>query len=219
MARRRYKKKYYKKRTYSKKRSDNYEGFFIAVLGVGALVGVAGNEAFSQLPSFVTDITVAIGALLLLGILVWIALNLQRFIKLVTKRQKHRKKVDQQYEEAVNNKSFGHLDWEQFEHFAGDVFRKQGYKVEVTQAQHDKGVDAHMVKDGKSYLMQAKFYKVGNNVGGPATREFAGTILGHDGGFLVTTSDFTPDAYEYAATNPRLTLINGDKLRQMMDAS
>ena len=111
------------------------------------------------------------------------------------------------------------MDWKEFEHLVRELFEKEfssnGGEVKVTQSSRDGGVDAiaydpDILRGGK-IVIQAKRYT--NTVGLSAVRGFWGTTI-HEGankGILVTTSDYGPDAYEFANDKP-ITLINGQNL-------
>ncbi len=116
------------------------------------------------------------------------------------------------------------MDWQDFEHLIRELFEKEfgsaGAEVKVTQASRDKGVDAvafdpDPIRGGKT-VIQAKRYTL--TVGVSAVRDLYGTVLneGAGKGILVTTSDFGPDAYEFASNKP-LVLINGNNLLHMLE--
>jgi restriction system protein len=115
------------------------------------------------------------------------------------------------------------MDWEEFEHFIREIFEKEfvspGSQVRVTRASRDGGVDAIVfdpdpIRGGK-IVIQAKRYT--NTVGVSAVRDLYGTVLneGASKGILVTTSDYGPDAYEFAAGKP-LTLLSGSNLLHLL---
>lgn len=116
------------------------------------------------------------------------------------------------------------MDWQDFEHLIRELFEKEfaesGAEVKVTQASRDKGVDAVVfdpdpIRGGKT-VIQAKRYT--NTVGVSAVRDLYGTVLneGAGKGILVTTSDYGPDAYDFAKDKP-LVLINGNNLLHMLE--
>ena len=90
----------------------------------------------------------------------------------------------------------------------------------MTQASRDGGVDAvafdpDPIRGGK-IVIQAKRYT--GVVGVSAVRDLWGTIS-HEGamkGILVTTSEYGPDAYEFARGKP-ITLLNGGKLLHLLE--
>jgi restriction system protein len=115
------------------------------------------------------------------------------------------------------------MDWEDFEHLIREIFEKEfsytGGEVKVTQASRDGGVDAiafdpDPIRGGK-IVIQAKRYAY--TVGVSAVRDLYGTVLneGASKGILVTTSDYGPDAYEFANGKP-LTLLSGSNLLHLL---
>lgn len=115
------------------------------------------------------------------------------------------------------------MDWEDFEHFIRELFEKEfsvdGGEVRITQASRDRGVDAiafdpDPVRGGK-IVIQAKRYSM--TVGVEAVRDLYGTTINEGAmkGILVTTSDFGPDAHEFARNKP-LTLLNGNHLLHLL---
>ena len=115
------------------------------------------------------------------------------------------------------------MDWQDFENLIREVFEKEfskgGGEVRITQASRDGGVDAvafdpDPIRGGK-IVIQAKRYT--NTVGVSAVRDLFGTVHneGANKGILVTTSDFGPDAYNFAKDKP-LTLISGAELLYLL---
>jgi restriction system protein len=128
--------------------------------------------------------------------------------------------VAQQLNEGFN---LATMDWEDFEHLIREIFEKEfssgGGEVKVTQASRDGGVDAvafdpDPIRGGK-IVIQAKRYAY--TVGVSAVRDLYGTVLneGASKGILVTTSDYGPDAYEFASGKP-LTLLSGSNLLHLL---
>jgi restriction system protein len=116
------------------------------------------------------------------------------------------------------------MDWEDFEHLIREIFEKEfsysGGEVKVTQASRDGGVDAvafdpDPIRGGK-VVIQAKRYAY--TVGVSAVRDLYGTLMneGANKGILVTTSDYGPDAYEFANGKP-LTLLSGSNLLHLLE--
>ena len=115
------------------------------------------------------------------------------------------------------------MPWVDFEHLIRELFEKEfghgGAEVRVTQASHDRGVDALVfdpdpIRGGK-FVIQAKRYTLTVDVS--AVRDLYGTVVneGANRGILVTTSAFGADAYEFAKDKP-LTLIDGSRLLHML---
>ncbi len=115
------------------------------------------------------------------------------------------------------------MDWLDFENLIRELFEKEfsknGGEVKITQASRDGGVDAiafdpDPIRGGK-IVIQAKRYT--NTVGVAAVRDLFGTVHneGATKGILVTTSDYGPDAYEFARGKP-LTLLSGSELLYLL---
>ena len=125
---------------------------------------------------------------------------------------------------ATHGQNIAAMHWEDFEHLIREVFEKEfasrGAEVRVTQASSDGGVDAVVFDPdpilGGKIVIQAKRYT--NTVDLSSVRDLFGTILneGASKGILVTTSDFGPDAYKFAADKP-ITLLNGSNLLHMLE--
>jgi len=116
------------------------------------------------------------------------------------------------------------MPWEDFEHLIRELFEKEfkqnGGEVKITQASRDGGVDAvafdpDPIRGGK-IVIQSKRYT--NTVGVAFVRDLYGTVMneGATKGILVTTSDYGPDAYEFAMGKP-LTLLNGGNLLHLLE--
>jgi restriction system protein len=116
------------------------------------------------------------------------------------------------------------MDWEDFEHLVKQLFEAEfaagGGEVRVTQASRDGGVDAVAFDldpiGGGKLIIQAKRYT--NVVGVSAVRDLYGTVVNEGAikGILVTTSDYGPDAYEFAKGKP-LTLLSGSNLLHLLE--
>jgi restriction system protein len=116
------------------------------------------------------------------------------------------------------------MDWEDFEHLIRQLFEQEfsesGGEVKITQASRDRGVDAvafdpDPIRGGK-IVIQAKRYT--NTVDVSAVRDLYGTVMneGATKGILVTTSDYGPEAYEFAKGKP-ITLLTGGNLLSLLD--
>jgi restriction system protein len=116
------------------------------------------------------------------------------------------------------------IDWETFEHLVREVFAKEfskpGMEVRITRASRDRGVDAIVydpdpIRGGK-FVIQAKKYT--NTVDVSSVRDLFGTVQaeGANRGILVTTSQFGPDAYEFAK-DKNITLMDGSNLLHLFE--
>ena len=124
--------------------------------------------------------------------------------------------VASRLDEGANLAAIG---WEEFEHLIREIFERElsssGGEVKVTQASRDGGVDAiafdpDPIRGGK-IVIQAKRYT--NTVDVSSVRDLYGTVMneGATKGILVTTSNFGPDAYNFAKDKP-ITLMDGSNL-------
>ncbi len=116
------------------------------------------------------------------------------------------------------------MDWQDFEHLIRQLFEKEfasnGGEVKVTRGSRDGGVDAvafdpDPIRGGK-IIIQAKRYI--NTVEVSAVRDLYGTVVNEGAmkGILISTSDYGPDAYEFAKDKP-LTLMNGSNLLYLLE--
>ena len=112
-----------------------------------------------------------------------------------------------------------------FERLIGKLLEAIGFQADVTKASHDGGVDVHgeLVIDNVIRVkmsVQAKRYKVGNNVQAPVVQQLRGSVntVELERGLLITTSDFTKGAYQDAAAygKPNIDLMNGEKLVELL---
>lgn len=109
-----------------------------------------------------------------------------------------------------------------FEKVCLDLLLAMGYGYDdfagkVTQRSRDGGVDGIILADKlglEKIYYQAKLYKEGT-IGRPMVAQFQGDIDGAKGVFI-TTASFSKEAVEYAQKHKNLSLIDGDKLVDLM---
>lgn len=110
--------------------------------------------------------------------------------------------------------------WQAFEAVTGAYYRELGYIVVQTGAAGpDGGYDVVLRRDGKRVLVQCKCY-ARDPIGVEKVRELLGVVAaeGADRGIFITTSSFTPAAFEFGMRNARLELIAGDRFARMVAA-
>jgi restriction system protein len=102
-----------------------------------------------------------------------------------------------------------------FEQFLAEVFEELGYRVEITKASGDQGVDLILVQDTQRIAVQAKGYS--GSVGNKAIQEaYTGMcIYACNQCVVVTNSQFTSGAYE-AAAKTTCVLISGDQIPDLI---
>lgn len=107
----------------------------------------------------------------------------------------------------------------EFEKVVANYYRRQGYKVDHCggRGRFDGGIDLKMYRNGEYVIVQCKrenVYQVPHNVG----HQLLGILLTEkaDRAIVVNTGEFKPYAIETAAREPRLELIDGDRVREML---
>lgn len=112
-----------------------------------------------------------------------------------------------------------------FEHLIGKLLEAIGFRADVTKASHDGGVDVRgeLVIDNVIRVkmsVQAKRYKIGNNVQTPVVQQLRGSVntVELERGLPITTSDFTKGAYKEAEAygKANIDLMNGEKLVELL---
>ena len=109
------------------------------------------------------------------------------------------------------------LSPEAFEQFVGDLWAREGWETDVTQARADRGIDVKATRGGmaqQTALIQAKRYRGDTKVEPADVREYAGVRQRErdaDMMILVTTGAATSGARE-EATELNVELIEGDEL-------
>jgi hypothetical protein len=113
----------------------------------------------------------------------------------------------------------------EFERLIVTLLKNLGFQAEMTKATGDGGIDIEAVLDrpivGGRYLIQCKRLAANTLVGSPTVREFYGALVADRRaakGILITTSDFSAQAREFAKNLP-VELIDGAKLADLLARS
>ena len=123
----------------------------------------------------------------------------------------------QRLEQQTSIESIRDLPWKQFEHLLGEAYRRQGYSVvENSTLGADGGIDLTIRRDGDTYLVQCKQWRV-YKVGVKVVREMFGLMTAHhaDGAIIVSSGSFTQEARDFAAGKP-IELVDGHHLVQLI---
>lgn len=114
------------------------------------------------------------------------------------------------------------LDPREFERVVADYYRRQGYAVKHCgtgsgRSRFDGGIDLKMYRDGEYTVVQCKrenALQVTHNVG----HELLGVLMTEraDRAIVVNVGEFTRAAWNAAARNPQLELVDGDRLRELL---
>lgn len=104
------------------------------------------------------------------------------------------------------------MSWQEFELMVSAYFNRLGYMSKVTGGVADGGIDIVLTRGNEIHLVQCKQWRA-NRVPVSVVRELYGVIIAHgaDGGFLVTSGQFTRDAVEFAAGR-NIELVDGQSL-------
>lgn len=120
-------------------------------------------------------------------------------------------------------------DWDStpatdFEMLVRELLSRMGFRLEMATLADDGGVEIVASLDRPflrgRYLIQCKKYEAGNAVGVQTVRELYGVLRADPTavkGILITTSMFTPHAWEFAKNLP-IELIDGEHLRELLMA-
>ena len=112
----------------------------------------------------------------------------------------------------------------EFEELLSQLLAEMGFEtVEVTKLSGDGGIDVRgtlVVGEAIRIKMavQAKRWKLKNNVQAPVVQQVRGSLGAHEQGLIITTSDFSPGAVK-EATQPDKTpiaLMNGEQLVMLL---
>jgi hypothetical protein len=109
--------------------------------------------------------------------------------------------------------SLDSLRSDQVDLLVGEIFRREGYTVELSAGlATDDGIDLMLRRDSETTLVQCKHWKSAR-VTAREARDFYGAMAagGAPHGILVTTGIFTPDAIDFAP-DKSITLVDGAAL-------
>ncbi|MDQ0188248.1 restriction endonuclease [Alicyclobacillus cycloheptanicus] len=135
--------------------------------------------------------------LLIVVIVVSAARRRQRKIKA---RQQEAARVDRVLKSNINE--IDQMTGIQFEQYLCEVFKRSGYKVQLTSTTGDFGADLLVeLKDGRKVAVQAKRYS--QSVGVDAVQEVYSAVsyYGASKGVVITNNGFTKAAMQLAAKN------------------
>lgn len=101
-----------------------------------------------------------------------------------------------------------------FERHVMTFFEDMGHPVGVTAKTNDGGFDGYVLHPDGPILVQCKRYATGHPVGRPEVQQLMGVVMQQRAfrAYVVTTSGFTDNAIEAAATCDRLVLVDGTEL-------
>lgn len=112
----------------------------------------------------------------------------------------------------------------EFEELIAQLLAEMGFEmVEVTRISGDGGIDVRgtLVIGGVmriKMVVQAKKWKLGNNVQSPDVQRVRGSLGIHEQGLIITTSSFSSGAVKEAAQSDKtpIALMNGDQFVSLL---
>lgn len=127
------------------------------------------------------------------------------------------KTVRQRFDDALAK-----LSWQDFERLMATYFASQGYRVEhvgtgVSDTRFDGGIDLKLYRDAHYFIVQCKHWNA-CQVTHNCVHELLGVMLTEhaNGAIVVTSGEFSRAALAAAKQQPRIQLIDGAALRQML---
>jgi len=123
---------------------------------------------------------------------------------------------------ATTGPSLDTIGWENFELLVAELFRRQGYAVEITSGLGaDGGKDVVLRKGDDLEIVQCKNLARGNRVTAGQMRDFFGVITaeGAKRGHFVTTGHFSADAKMFSVGKPIELIERADVERLIAEAS
>jgi len=99
--------------------------------------------------------------------------------------------------ESDMQNNFSNISWKEMEELTGELFRKKGYSVEVTQSTNDYGIDVWAIKDEMIIGIQVKKWQ--SDVGFDDVAKTLGSNMSKANKYILisTTSFFTPQALNH----------------------
>jgi restriction endonuclease len=117
------------------------------------------------------------------------------------------------------------ISWAAFERLFAEHYRQLGYRVEhsgtgATHAVYDGGIDIKLYRDDQYIVVQCKHWNA-QQVVHNYVHELIGVMHTQHatGAILITSGEFSKAALEAAVQCPAITLIDGEEVRQMFQAS
>lgn len=112
------------------------------------------------------------------------------------------------------------LSWQEFEDLLGELFRREGYRVDKTADSRDGGVDHVLRRNGEVAFVQAKRWNQRQVSLSVVQRTYGVTkAAGAQRALVVTCGEFTLDAISFAHDLPdELELIDADELLRRLRA-
>jgi restriction system protein len=142
----------------------------------------------------------------------------QKVQNIITRLENIHESVSGEYQMMIDT-NFKLVGPFEFEKLIAKLFRKMGYTTNVTSKTGDFGIDVIAKRGNDIIAIQAKKYSLGNNIGNGTVQRLLGAMSYKDynanKGIIITTSNFTVQAFEQARENP-IELWNQQYLNKMI---
>lgn len=130
-------------------------------------------------------------------------------------------RIDQYTRDFVLDRLYKRLDGYEFEQFVGHLLACMGYRVQITPASGDGGVDVIAHKDPLALeppIIKVQTKKVIATMSAPDVQRLIGTLApgGSEFGLFVTLGSFSKDALALGRTRQDLRLISGTDLASLI---
>lgn len=124
----------------------------------------------------------------------------------ILKKKKQKKEIELGYQDVKNGY--------EFEEYVAKLYQKLGFETTVTRKSGDQGADIIAERQGRKYIIQAKFYN--SPVGNKAVQEVVAALAIYeaDYGIVVTNSTYTQSAIELAKAND-VELIDKKRMEEI----
>lgn len=124
------------------------------------------------------------------------------------------------FKTRIGVKSLSSLDWQKFELLVAEVYRRQGYSVEISAGfGTEHGVDVMLTRREEVLLIQCKHWKALKNykVNAQEIQELSEAVAEapERKGIFVSTGEYTKDAKEFVADKP-ITLLGPADIELMI---
>lgn len=124
----------------------------------------------------------------------------------ILKKKQKKKELELGYQDVENGY--------EFEEYVAKLYQRLGFETTVTRKSGDQGADIIAKRNGRKYIIQAKFYN--SPVGNKAVQEVVAALAMYqaDYGIVVTNGTYTQSAIELAKAND-VELIDKKRIEEI----
>jgi hypothetical protein len=176
----------------------------------GFLIGVSGQSLGTAL--FCAFWGGIFGAAIVVSLVGFIARNLAPQVGRYSHFKAALKKFDD-WDRRTRTEFWQSLSGRRFELELADVFKREGYDVELTPSSGDHGIDIVLKRLGRTTIVQCKQTK--HRIGPAVARELYGALIATkaDDGILATIGGVTPGVHQFFKGKPLRVMDLSEILR------